>query len=74
MSSREAPFGADTPHPKLGLLETILVDDRVVACDGGVGGLGHPRVWLRIVHDQTYCPYCSRVYKLKAGAGHDHAH
>ena len=37
-----------TPHPDLGLVETIYVDGRVVACDGGLGGLGHPRVWLRI--------------------------
>jgi uncharacterized Zn-finger protein len=48
--------------------ETIHVDDRVVACDGGDGPLGHPRVWLRIVNTQTFCPYCSRVYVLNAGA------
>ena len=72
--STEAPFGADTPDPQLGIIETIHVDDRVVACDGGVGGLGHPRVWLRIVHQQTYCPYCSRVYVLNPGAGHDSGH
>jgi uncharacterized Zn-finger protein len=39
-----------------------------VACDGGDGPLGHPRVWLRIVGTQTFCPYCSRVYVLNAGA------
>lgn len=72
--SSEAPFGADTPHPQLGMTETIHVDERVVACDGGVGGLGHPRVWLRIVHQQTYCPYCSRIYVLNPGAGHDDGH
>ncbi len=27
--------------------EIIRVDDQVIACDGGVGVLGHPRVWLR---------------------------
>ena len=50
------------------------MDDRVVACDGGSAGLGHPRVWLRIVHDQqTFCPYCSRVFVLNpapAETGH----
>jgi uncharacterized Zn-finger protein len=54
--------------------ETILVDDRVVACDGGDGALGHPRVWLRIVAQQVMCPYCSRLYVLSPGAGHDHGH
>lgn len=68
------PFGASTPTPTLGLIETITVDSRVVACDGSGGPLGHPRVWLRIVEQQTYCPYCSRVFVLAAGAGDDHGH
>lgn len=69
------PFGASTPNPKLGLIETIEVPSRVVACDGGAGPLGHPRVWLRIVDHQTFCPYCSRVYVLADGAGDDdHGH
>ncbi len=42
------PFGADTPTPQLGRPETIHVDSRTVACDGGDGPLGHPRVWLHI--------------------------
>ncbi len=54
--------------------ETFVVDDRVIACDGGDGGLGHPRVWLRIEHAQTFCPYCSRVYVLNKQARHDHGH
>ena len=40
--ARSAPPGGPVPT------ETIHVDDRVVACDGGDGALGHPRVWLRI--------------------------
>ena len=63
-----------TPHPELGLVETIYVDGRVVACDGGLGGLGHPRVWLRIAEIQTFCPYCSRLYVLNEGAGDDDGH
>ena len=66
-------FGASTPATPPGMPpgehETIHVDERVVACDGGSAGLGHPRVYLRIVHDQTYCPYCSRVYVLNLAAG-----
>ena len=65
------PFGAATPTPQLGAeaIETIVVTSRVLACDGGAGALGHPRVWLRIAGTQTFCPYCSRVYVLAAGAG-----
>jgi uncharacterized Zn-finger protein len=54
--------------------EIIRVDDPVVACDGGDGALGHPRVWLRIKERQTLCPYCSRLFVLNPGAGHGHGH
>ena len=67
------PFGASTPEPPpdmpVGEPEIIHVDDRVVACDGGSAGMGHPRVWLRIVHDRTFCPWCSPVFVLLPGAG-----
>ena len=65
---------AATPTPGVGTVETILVDSRVVACDGGDGPLGHPRVWLRIEQQQIYCPYCSRLYVLNEGAGQDDGH
>ena len=61
-------FGADTPHPDVGSPEVFHVDERVVACDGG-DAAGHPRVWLRIVHQQTFCPWCSRIFVLNEGAG-----
>jgi len=62
--------------------ETIAVTDRTVACDGGGGALGHPRVFLRIVDRDVggivdrdvVCPYCSRRFVLKEGAGHDGGH
>ena len=60
------PEGVATRTPT----EIINVDDRVVACDGGNGALGHPRVFLRIVEHQVMCPYCSRLYVLNKGAGH----
>jgi uncharacterized Zn-finger protein len=66
-------LGSASPTPEIGTVETIVVDSRVLACDGGAGALGHPRVWLRIVGEQTYCPYCSRVFVLRPGfvdAGH----
>ncbi|QEX14860.1 hypothetical protein FRZ44_01350 [Hypericibacter terrae] len=49
--------------------ETIQTDSRTVACDGGDGPLGHPRVYLEIgASGSIECPYCSRLYVLKAGA------
>jgi uncharacterized Zn-finger protein len=55
--------------------ETFYVTERRVACDGGGGPLGHPRVFLQI--DETgevTCPYCSRHFVLgedaEAEAGH----
>lgn len=53
--------------------ETIAVTERVVACDGGGGVLGHPLVYLRIVHNEVVCPYCSRRFVLKDG-GHADGH
>ncbi len=54
--------------------ETIQVDDRTVACDGGDDPLGHPRVFLYIDQQSVVCPYCSRLYVLAAGAGHVSGH
>lgn len=62
------------PAPGRSPVETITVDSPVVACDGGGGALGHPRVYLNMgeKHDID-CPYCGRHYVLKAGAG-GHGH
>lgn len=50
--------------------ETRTVDSYRVACDGGEGALGHPRVWLSIPRDKGWveCPYCDCKYVHK-----DHA-
>lgn len=55
--------------------ETIEVETRVVACDGGNAALGHPRVYLNM-GDENFveCPYCDRRFVLKPGAGEGHAH
>jgi uncharacterized Zn-finger protein len=52
--------------------EIIEVDDTRVACDGGGGALGHPKVYLEM-GDETFveCGYCDRRFVLRAGA---HAH
>ena len=42
-----------------------------VACDGGGGALGHPKVFLEM-GDENFveCPYCDKRFVLKAGATH----
>jgi uncharacterized Zn-finger protein len=52
--------------------ETIYVDGRVVACNGGGGALGHPRVYLNLGADgKIECPYCSRLFLLRTGHAGD---
>ena len=47
----------------------IEVESTRVACDGGSGPLGHPRVFLTLDDDaQVVCPYCSKRFVLKPGA------
>ncbi len=47
--------------------DVIEVQSLEVACDGGGGPLGHPRVYLHIDQDkgEITCPYCSRTYVLR---------
>jgi uncharacterized Zn-finger protein len=55
--------------------EIVETDSRVVACDGGDGALGHPRVFLNIgVENFIDCPYCDKRFKLKAGARAEAGH
>lgn len=52
----------------MGPVEIIFVDEEVVACDGGGGALGHPRVFLHMEgRGEVMCPYCSRRYVLEHG-------
>jgi uncharacterized Zn-finger protein len=68
------PPASPTAAPQLAPTETIYVDSRTAACDGGDGALGHPRVFLRIAAEQVMCPYCSRLYILNPGADHASGH
>ena len=52
----------DAPEPP----EIIEVDKTTVACDGGGGVLGHPRVFLRLVEGKAECGYCDRMYIFKS--------
>jgi uncharacterized Zn-finger protein len=53
--------------------ETEIVTTMRVACDGGEGALGHPRVWLAIPPDIGFveCGYCDKRY---IHADHAEAH
>ena len=49
--------------------DEVQVDTTSVVCDGGLGPLGHPRVYLAIDRSgQVECPYCSRRFILRAAA------
>ncbi len=54
--------------------ETETVSQSRIACDGGGGALGHPRVWLQIPADRGWveCPYCDKRFILAEGAGGGH--
>ena len=47
--------------------ETKIVDSYRIACDGGEGALGHPRVWLSLPHETgvVECPYRDARYVHK---------
>ena len=59
----------NTPAP-----EVIVVEKRRIACDGGGGPLGHPRVYLEMgTGTEVECGYCDRKFVLsKAAAEADH--
>lgn len=44
--------------------ETEIVNAWRVACDGGEGALGHPRVWLSLskVTGSVECGYCDKKF------------
>lgn len=55
--------------------ETIMVERETVACDGGGGALGHPRVFLNMEgKGHIACPYCGRDFVLQEGAAADAGH
>jgi uncharacterized Zn-finger protein len=49
--------------------EKIVVTTTKIACDGGGGALGHPKVWYDMSeNDWVECKYCDRLYVLKGGS------
>ena len=69
---RELTQGCDMPAQAP---ETRIVTHWKIACDGGEGALGHPRVWLTIP-DSTgviTCGYCDQRFEIdRAHAQDDH--
>ena len=48
--------------------EAIEVEKKPVACDGGGGTLGHPKIYLEMgAANEVVCPYCSRRFVFKEG-------
>jgi len=61
---RETMTGTDqNPKPP----EIEIATSRRIACDGGEGALGHPRVWLSIDEDTGWveCGYCDKRFVLE---------
>jgi uncharacterized Zn-finger protein len=53
--------------------ETLYVDTKIAACNGGGGAAGHPLVYLNVgPNNRVECPYCSRLY-IYEKAKHDSA-
>ena len=53
--------------------ETEVVTTWKVACDGGEGALGHPRVWLTSPSDTGWveCGYCDKRFVIDRDHAHD---
>ena len=58
-----------TPAPRADNPEVVVVATKKVACDGGGGALGHPKVWYDMSEqDFVECKYCDRLFVLKGGS------
>jgi uncharacterized Zn-finger protein len=68
LRARPPPRWSDTVSNSQEPPETVETDREVVSCDGG-GALGHPRVWLNMEgKGEIDCPYCDRLFVLRAGS------
>jgi len=54
----------DIPEPP----EAVEAEETTVACDGGGGALGHPKIWINLINGRGECGYCDRLFVLKEGA------
>lgn len=51
-------------NPHFSEPEILYVSTDKVACDGGNGPMGHPRVYLALYAEKDFveCPYCDRRF------------
>jgi len=56
--------------------EIVTVTSDSVACEGNSPVTGHPKVYLTFKpgSNEIVCPYCSRIFRLAAGAQPASAH
>jgi uncharacterized Zn-finger protein len=56
--------------------DIVTVTTSSVACEGNGPATGHPKVYLtfKAGSDEIVCPYCSKTFRLAAGAKASHAH
>ena len=56
--------------------EIVTVTTNAVSCEGNGPVTGHPKVYLAFKpgENEIMCPYCSRIFQLKAGARTDQGH
>jgi uncharacterized Zn-finger protein len=58
-----------TPSSFADTAEVVVVATKKIACDGGGGALGHPKVWYDMSEqDFVECKYCDRLFVLKGGS------
>ncbi|MGE0714365.1 MAG: zinc-finger domain-containing protein [Alphaproteobacteria bacterium] len=73
MLQHDAAEGRTTPAGTP--IETIAVETPSVACDGGDGPLGHPRVYLTVLPPGAVdCPYCGRHFVFAGDPSASHGH
>jgi uncharacterized Zn-finger protein len=55
-------------------VEKIVVEGHRIACDGGGGALGHPKVWYEMGGGhEVECLYCGRLFvQAESATGGDH--
>ena len=56
--------------------DIVTVTTSSVSCEGNSPVTGHPKVYLTFKpgSDEIVCPYCSRTFRLAAGAQPASAH
>lgn len=68
-TGKTPPPASEGPGAYIDNPELVVVTTKKIACDGGGGALGHPKVWYDMSEqDYVECKYCDRVFALKGGS------